>query len=398
MSSLNAFCELFNDEDVWTGVGWNRVKVFSGVGKKSWESICSSVREAGYGNVVTESGDWFKEVIVIKEQELFSMDSKFMSGISKCRNTDTMVRLWGSNVSSAVRKGIVKELHPHADNRFSSSKAWSCDVEHLSTFEVPSSLEFRVVAGILCSDRWFTEAHIEVCADHSISITSFGRKAFIYAHGVNASKWLVRTVKSVDSFMDLVRKGAPANLQSMLSFHLTEPGDLIVQPSMFGHAVLTFTGPAFVVGWEANSKITKVEASSASLSISSGVGVEEQRIVRNFSPVRQKAILHEIPNDAGEALRREAETGPLVASTSKFGRKPKKTRNLWGHKIAQKKKEQEKEGKYSLSFAVSYHLDNVSIFLIFGVFQICPFYFVYFPHPFDFRTQGETAEEIQEGF
>ena len=302
MSSLNAFCELLNDEDVWAGVGWNRVKVFSGAGKKSWESICSSVREAGYGNVVTASGDWFKGVIVIKEQELFSMDSKFRSGISKCRNTDTMVRLWSSNVRSAVRKGIVKELHPQADSRFSSSKAWSCNVEHLSTFEVPSSLEFRVVAGNFCSARWFTQAHIEVCADHSISITSFGRKAFIYAHGVNASKWLIRTVKSVDSFMDLVQKGAPANLQSMFSFHLTEPGDLIVQPSMFGHAVLTFTGPAFVVGWEANSRMTKVEASCAGLNVSSGVGVEEQRIVRNLSPVRQKAVLVEIPNDAGEAL------------------------------------------------------------------------------------------------
>ena len=194
-----------------------------------------------------------------------------------------MVRLWSSNVSSAVRKGIVKELHPHADSRFSSSKAWSCNIEHLSTFEVLSSLDFRVIAGILCSDRWFTEAHIEVCADHSISITSFGRKDFIYAHGVNASKWLVRTVKSVDSFMDFVQKGAPTNLQSMLSFHLTEPGDLIVQPSMFGHASLTFTGPVFVVGWEASSRMTKVEASCASLNISSGVGVEEQRIVRNLS-------------------------------------------------------------------------------------------------------------------
>ena len=197
--------------------------------------------------------------------------------------------------------------------------------------------------------------------------------------------------------MNLVQEGAPANLQSMLSFHLTEPGDLIVQPSLFRHAVLTFTGAAFVVVLEANSCMTKVEASCASLNVSSGVDVEEQIIFRNLSLVRQKAALVEFPNDAGEALRREAETGSLVASTSKFVRKPKKTRKL-GHKVAQKKKEQEKEGKYALSAAVSYHLDNVSIFFIFGVFQIFPFYFVYFLYPFDFKLQEETAEEIQEGF
>ena len=76
--------------------------------------------------------------------------------------------------------------------------------------------------------------------------------------------------------------------------------------------------------------MTKIEASCASLNVPSRVEVEEQRIVRTLSPVRQKAALVEIQNDAGEALRREAETGSLVASTSKFVRKPKKDRNLGG--------------------------------------------------------------------
>ena len=89
-----------------------------------------------------------------------------------------------------------------------------------------------------------------MCGYDSASMTYFGQKIFVYAAGLEASRCLVKTIKTVESFIDMAQSGAPNGWQSKFSVCLPETKSLVVQPSLFAHSVLTVSGPSLVVGWE----------------------------------------------------------------------------------------------------------------------------------------------------
>ena len=123
-------------------------------------------------------------------------------------------------------------------------------MDHLCAWSLPKCLEFSSVVGIYSFDKWFTEAHIENKGDESIAAMPFGKKLFIYAAGITASRWLLKTVVDIPSFLALASQGRPESWETKLFFGIPKPTSVIAQPSFWAEAVLTVEGPAFVLVWE----------------------------------------------------------------------------------------------------------------------------------------------------
>ena len=252
------------------------------------------------------------------------------------------------NIQSYEKK-VLSHVVPYF--HVEKTRAWSLHIDHLSTFELPSSLQFSAVAGKFSTSSWFTEAHIEACADDSIAAVLMGTKVFIYSSEIAVSQWLLRRLRTVRNFMEIAMSGPPLGWSDKLFVCIPDHKSLVVQPTMWAPSVVTLDSPAFVAGWEAacpqdKDCLTKVQSMFAK-----GLGIEEQRQIRSLSPSEQIEILPFVPGDVGELMRREAASGQLTKTSSTRGRKKKFWSHLPNVKKAEARKQLEKEGEvFNVSF------------------------------------------------
>ena len=83
----------------------------------------------------------------------------------------------------------------------------------------------------------------------SVSVTPLGKKFFMIANRGAASERLLKMTCTLESFLLWVIGGPKLEFEKNVFFHITEPSDMIVQPSLCAHSVLTIsTGPFLVSG------------------------------------------------------------------------------------------------------------------------------------------------------
>ena len=341
--SLEEFCSIFSTDDEWLRRGWQKLPSFDGSGIKNWTSLCAALTESGKSSIVAPSGDWLNEALEVENQELFVVNDEFGRKLEGAVSTKEIESLWDVTVNGG-EKGASARIITHDEPDFQNTTAWNFSLEHLSSFRVPSSLQYRVVAGIFGTGKWFTDAHVETCGDDSIACVLFGKKVFLYAKGRTISRWLTRSMKTSQSFISWACRGPPPGWENKLFYCLPKPKSLIVQPSMWGHTVLTLEGPSFVSGWEASCPADTERLRVFSAAFATGIGVDEQTIVRELPQGEQSKVINQLGNDCGDLFRRELELGPITSKASNRGRKPKRTDNLRTSQIAKRKKNEAKEG------------------------------------------------------
>ena len=114
----------------------------------------------------------------------------------KCKKFEDIQAIWNVKGNGKTNLGAVKKIK----SRFEEIKPQSAvafHMDHLCAWSVPECLNFTSVAGIYSFGTWFTEAHIEVNGDDSITAIPYRKKVFIYAAGITASRWLLKTVVDI---------------------------------------------------------------------------------------------------------------------------------------------------------------------------------------------------------
>ena len=341
--TLKKFCTEFSTRSAWLSIGWNEIPKVSGEGHREWEELCAVVKPE-QRHLLHESEDWFKHAVEIESQQVMRMNRRFERELIKCKKFEDVQAIWNVKGNGKTKLGDVKKI----ESRFEEIKPQSAvafHMDHLCAWSVPESLNFTSVAGIYSFGTWFTEAHIEVNGDDSITAIPYGKKVFIYTAGITASRWLLKTVVDIPSFIALAlfAQGPPKELKEKLFFCLPESTSLIVQPAFWAHAVLTVEGPALVMGWEAGIHNNEQRLKTVQYSFARGIGMEAQNALRQMPEVEQERILPALPGDAGELLRAQAEAGLLSPGPAKRSRKKKRFQHLPGPK-KQRKKLQELQG------------------------------------------------------
>ena len=112
-------------------------------------------------------------------------------------------------------------------------------------------MEVTSADAILSRGHWFTDGHVEIGGADSISAVPLGKKLFIIAERGEASIFLKRYSRSLESLASLLLHG-PGSFGSKLRICWSTPDAFLVQPALCCHAVVTFSqGPTLVTGWEA---------------------------------------------------------------------------------------------------------------------------------------------------
>ena len=242
--TFEEFRAQFSSIEAWKAKGWQPLPTIDGRNCQSWLQICEKLKNGGEERFVSAAGDWLRHGVEVKNQELFSVKDAFVDQLRKCTTLNAVSKIWNVKGNGKQQIGDIRVLQ-HEDAEFEKTRAWSFHIDHLSTFELPSSLQFSAVAGIFNTSSWFTEAHIEACADDSIAAVLMGTKVFIYSSEIAVSQWLLRRLTTVRSFMEMAMSGPPLGWYDKFFVCIPDHKSLVVQPTMWAHSVVTLDGPAF---------------------------------------------------------------------------------------------------------------------------------------------------------
>ena len=130
----------------------------------------------------------------------------------------------------------------------------------------------------------------------------FGKKVFSYAAGITASRWLLKSVVDIPSFIALACNGPPKEWKEELFFCMSKAKSAIAQPPFWAHSVLTIQGPALVIGWEAGVRNKHNWLKTVQYSFARGIAMEAQNAIRQKTSDEQDKILPSLPGDAEAGL------------------------------------------------------------------------------------------------
>ena len=218
---MDMFCKTILSENDLSRRGWNLLPKIDAAGILDWKLLCEKIRTEELIDNANTHAEWVSTPMEVKNQQLFSLDTVFTSKLSSVQSTSALRKIWNCKGNGEPKINLTPIVC--RDEAFIDSKAWAFSVHHLSKYRMPKSLQFRTVDAIFSRGQWFTEAHVELCGDESISATLLGKKLFLYTLRGEPSKLLVQQMKSSKSFRDFIFKGPPPKLSDKWFASIPEP-------------------------------------------------------------------------------------------------------------------------------------------------------------------------------
>ena len=107
--------------------------------------------------------------------------------------------------------------------------------------------------GLLLNGLWFNYAHTETGGGASSALLNQGVKIWCASTSSSGTRLFERCCRSPEGLIDLMQRGPREREARYLQFTLQRPGDLIYNPHLLAHSVLTLdTGsPTILSGWDA---------------------------------------------------------------------------------------------------------------------------------------------------
>ena len=357
---MQEFCTQFSTVSAWVSIGWKELPKVNGEGYPDLERICTAV-EPNQRHLVNEAGDWFTHAVEIENQQIIKLSKRFKKELVNCKDMRDVKTIWDTKGNGKTKEGKSIRVITSRFDEVIPRCAVSFELKHLCTWALPKSLELSTVAGFYFIGTWFTEAHIEIQGEDSIAAMPFGKKVFIYAAGITASRCLLKSVVDIPSFIALAYNGPPKEWKEKLFFCMPKATRAIAQPSFWAHSVLTSQGPALVIGWEAGLRNKQNRLKTVQYSFARGIGMEVQNAIRQMASGEQDKILPSLPGDAGDCMRAQVEAGLLIPGPSKRSRKKKRFEHLPGPKKRKEKKLRELQGWRSNYFFFGVKLNGFLI-------------------------------------
>ena len=153
------------------------------------------------------------------------------------RQFKEFLNISGANVNSAKYGG--------GQHGFDNTDSVSFSLENAIEFELSQNICLTATDFLACRGAWYTNGHIEYGGAHSVAKLASGSKLWVIACGRNAQKHLM-TLKTFNQFKEFLSErfdgSGRLTLQSVYKhcfYHIALPGDIIIQPSLFAHCVVT---------------------------------------------------------------------------------------------------------------------------------------------------------------
>ena len=260
---IERFFEDFVTKEKLEGLGWRSVPIVDVNGAKTWKEVANVFKSDEYSNYLKE--EFFCYPVAITNHNLFKVNKSFLNEVLNIDNfaeflasTDLYFSLPSSIPGSDLsnRESRINSINQTSDNRFNHSYNVSLSLQNLVTFEMPSNISFSSFDAIVQFNAWYTEGHIELAGNESISYTPIGSKIFLIAERGSNSVLLEKRLRGVNNFMKFVKEGNISRnslfpKSHSIRFYIPNEEHFLCQPALCAHAVLTGSiGPSIVMGFE----------------------------------------------------------------------------------------------------------------------------------------------------
>ena len=301
------FVKRFSEPAEWEKLGWLPVPTLDGKTLNTWEAF----EEKHFGGRRSFMGLNDSPYHVVN-QELVSA-TKFIEQMRK-KSLSTLVN-WMKRQEKVIPTGKLK----CSDDVFKTSYGWAMEMSSFTEMERPSYLDVNEQNAIITWGGWFTEGHIELAGDESISHVPIGKKVYLIAKRGPASKYLVNQTKCAKEFMNLVVRGPPALYKEKIFYFISSSKSVLLQPALCAHSVLTLSkNLAIVMGWEAGNKTDAIRAKHVSDYYGFGVGCETKAFIKTVPKQKRGDVIKVLKqtgvSDMTELLERLHERNDWIGS------------------------------------------------------------------------------------
>ena len=223
-------------------LGWQQVRNVDGADIQTWVDL--GIRaNSKYPNICTENG-WPRFPLEIKNERFFNICPNF------CRHLRSSSE-WSDVINDYQSQNKITKYCNISPSYFASSGC-TFSIGGVIDFSLPAGLLLTKTDGMVQEGEWFTQPHIEIGGDDSISKVPFGDKLFVICERGAASANFDRLITTPQDFIQFLLKG-PQNTtdKNTVRFYFPKSSSFLCQPALCCHAVLTRSGRSFVCGWEA---------------------------------------------------------------------------------------------------------------------------------------------------
>ena len=164
--------------------------------------------------------------------------------------------------------------------------------------------------------------YVEIAGDESVACVPLGRKAFLIAKRGPASKFSTNQTKCAKEFRKFVEGGLPARYKNKIFYFLSKRNNLLIQPALCAHSVLTFSqGVAMVAGCEAGNELFSVHVKEVTNNYGFGVGKGTLSLIKSVPKKHRgqmiECLKHQGTNDVTDLLERLQKQNKWIDSWEK---------------------------------------------------------------------------------
>ena len=331
---MNEFKHQYYDRKKLVSLGWKEVETVDGRGINSWNSLKNKLTIEGRGGLVGENG-WPKVQLAINNEEIVGLQESLVEGFRGCRDQGDVYNYVSELKLESGDSRLYQEVGSYAG--LCNSIGWTFCVDGLMSGVLPDGFTGVRRDAMVQWNEWWTAAHVEIGGNDSVSKTPCGEKLFLICGSYQTSRDFNNVMGTPQYFMDLIKRGPSASgLGKDVWFFIPTKDNVLCQPSLCAHAVLTFTkGLSLVTGWEARDQSNQVVVDRTLGSFSYGVrkGAVKRIVISNKN---KKAVLdwakeREVStggaSDVTDHVQSFANSGLILKTNNKRG-----NRRKWGGK------------------------------------------------------------------
>ena len=112
--SFEEFRVKFSSIEAWKSKGCQSLRTIDGRNCKSWLQTFEMLKSGGDEQLVSNSGDWVRRAVEVKDQELSAIKGAFLDQLLRCTTLNAVSKKWNVKGNGKQHIGDIRVLQ-HED-------------------------------------------------------------------------------------------------------------------------------------------------------------------------------------------------------------------------------------------------------------------------------------------
>ena len=182
---MNEFKNQYYDRKKLISLGWKEVETVDGRGIISWNSLMNKLTIEGKGGMVGENA-WPKVPLPLNNDEIVGLQESLVEGFRGCRDQGDVYNYVSKLKLESGDSRLYQEVGSYAG--LCNSIGWTFCVDSLMSSVLPDGFTGVRRDAMVQWNEWWTEAHVEIGGNDSVSKTPCGEKLLLICGSYQTSR------------------------------------------------------------------------------------------------------------------------------------------------------------------------------------------------------------------